>query len=158
MTDRARLTKLATFKAEDKGQSFLGTKDFPPALVKQCKQYDPKGILFGTGDVVVSPSEKEQERMRTILDTRIKGKKFLICSGGDDKLVPYRCSEPFNNFFSSAVESWYRDGKVTVENNIYPGRGHEFSHEMVNDAVRFVCNAVTAVGSSSSATVGSSKI
>ncbi|KAF3761167.1 hypothetical protein M406DRAFT_268223 [Cryphonectria parasitica EP155] len=140
MTDRARLSKLSTYDAG----GFLGSKDFPPALVAQCAQYDPKGIVFGTQDVVVeSPlPEEKQAQVRRVLDRHVKGKKFLLCTGGDDKLVPWRCSEPFTNFFVNAAQTWYRDSGLSVDNRIYPGRGHECSDEMVVDAVRFVCEVV----------------
>jgi hypothetical protein len=144
MRDRARLSKLATYSAEDDGASFAGSKDFPPALVEACKKLDPKGILFGTSAVPApgTTSEAEQERLRTILDEKVKGKKFLVCSGGDDKLVPYRCSQPFMDWFKDAAKTWYADGNVYVEDNVYAGIGHSFSSEMVQDAIRFVLDVV----------------
>ncbi|KAH8911922.1 hypothetical protein BR93DRAFT_33559 [Coniochaeta sp. PMI_546] len=142
MRDRARLSKLATYSAEDQGASFAGSRDFPPALVEACKKLDPKGILFGTSAVPApgATSEAEQRRLRAVLDERVKGKKFLVCSGGDDKLVPYRCSQPFIDWFKDAARTWYADGDVYVEDKVYAGVGHAFSSEMVEDAVRFVVN------------------
>ncbi|KAI1156949.1 hypothetical protein F4825DRAFT_446030 [Nemania diffusa] len=69
--DRARLSKLQTFTV-DGGASFIGSKDFPKALIGACKKFDPKAILFGTGEVSTQPSTSEQEKLRTILDSRIR--------------------------------------------------------------------------------------
>jgi hypothetical protein len=142
MRDRARLSKLSTYSAEDEGASFPGSKDFPPALVEACKKLDPKAILFGTSAVPApgTTSEAEKRRLRKVLDEKVRGKKFLVCSGGDDKLVPYRCSEPFMDWFEDATKTWY--GDVHVENKVYPGIGHIFSEEMVGDVIRFVMDVV----------------
>lgn len=141
MKDRARLSKLATYDKPTAGASFLGSSDFPPALLSQTAQFDPKAILFGTGDVL-QPSSEPSQQLRQRLDAHVRGKHFLLCTGGDDKLVPWRCSEPFTNWFVNAAETWYKDGGLRVDNRIYPGRGHEFSDEMVVDAVRFVVGEV----------------
>lgn len=141
MTDRARLSKLDSYTKND-GASFLGSQDFPTALVKSVETADPKGLLFSTSEISISPSEAEQRRLKTILDSRIKGNSILVCSGGADKLVPYRCSEAFLMFLKNAVGSWYKDGEFYVEDIIYEGVGHKFTEEMLKDAVRFVNNAV----------------
>lgn len=141
--DRARLSKLETFSKADNGKSFLGSRDFPDALVKAVEKYDPKGLLFGAaGEIGFPPSEEEKARLRPILDARIKGKRFQVLSGGQDKLVPYAKSEPFLDFFKSAVETWYKDGGVSVEDIIDPDAGHEFSARMMADAVRFIVDEV----------------
>lgn len=146
MRDRARLSKLATYSAADGGASFAGSRDFPPALVEACKKLDPKAILFGTSAVpapgATATSEADRRRLRAVLDQKVRGKKFLVCSGGDDKLVPYRCSKPFLDWFKDAARTWYADGGVYVEDNVYAGVGHTFSAEMVKDAVRFVVDVV----------------
>ncbi|KAI0179535.1 Alpha/Beta hydrolase protein [Hypoxylon sp. FL1284] len=142
--DRARLSKLKTFTTQDEGAPFFGSKDFPEILIEACKKYDPKGILFGTGDISEPPSTAaDQERLRPILDSRIARKRFQVLSGGADKLVPYRASEAFMNFLKESVATWYKDGGSYVEDNVYPGIGHEFSTSMRNDAVRFVLDSVT---------------
>jgi hypothetical protein len=139
MSDRARLSKLETY-TKSNGADFLGSKDFPKALVTSAKKWDPKGLLFGTSDIQANPSESEQKRLRETLDAKIKGKKLLICSGGADKLVPYHCAEPFMQFLKNATSGWYKDGNVYVEDNVYPGIGHAFSEGMVKDTTRFVCD------------------
>ncbi|KAK2616118.1 hypothetical protein N8I77_002827 [Diaporthe amygdali] len=146
MQDRARLSKLATYDRSAGGAGFLGSSDFPPGLVAQCARYDPKGILFGADGVVESPPEEQQARLRPILDAHVKGKRLLMCTGGDDKLVPWRCSESFTKFFTGAADGWYKDSGLVADNRVYPGRGHECSPEMVVDAVRFVCEVVQSAG------------
>lgn len=146
MRDRARLSKLPTYDRSTGGEGFLGSRDFPPALVAQCARFDPKGILFGAGEVVEVPDEAQQARLRTILDAHVRGKKLLMCTGGADKLVPWRCSEPFTKFFTTAAGGWYKDSGLVADNRVYPGVGHECSPDMVVDAVRFVCEVVQGQG------------
>ncbi|KAI1778617.1 Alpha/Beta hydrolase protein [Hypoxylon cercidicola] len=146
--DRARLSKLETFSAQDNGVSFFGSKDFPKALIEACKKYDPKGILFGTGSISSLPvSAADQERLRPLLDSRIAGKRFQVLSGGADKLVPYRASEPFLSFLKDSVATWYKEGGSYVEDNVYPDVGHAFNDAMRSDAVRFLLDSVALVDS-----------
>ncbi len=139
MSDRARLSKLQTYTASN-GANFLGSKDFPSALVASIRKWDPKGLLFGVGDINPNPSAEEQSRLRKILDSKIKGKSVLVCSGGADKLVPYHASAPFMDFFKKATKGWYSDGNVYVEDNVYEGIGHAYSDGMSVDARRFLCD------------------
>ncbi|KAI0206699.1 hypothetical protein F4808DRAFT_3618 [Astrocystis sublimbata] len=143
LQDRARLSKLQTY-TNDGGVSFLGSKDFPRALIAACKKYDPKAILFGTGDISTEPSTSEQDRLRPILDSSVRGKRFQVLSGGADKLVPYKAGQQFLDFFKNASSGWYKDGHVFVEDNVYPGVGHEFNTEMRQAAVRFVLETVAS--------------
>lgn len=145
--DRARLSKLQTFIA-DNGASFLGSKDFPRALIEACKKYDPKAILFSTGEISTQPSTSEQERLRVILDSTVRGKRFQVLSGGADKLVPYNAGRQFMEFFKNATSGWYKDGDVYVEDNVYPGVGHELTAEMRQAAVRFVLSTVASLDAS----------
>lgn len=143
MSDRARLSKLPTYTSSN-GANFLTSKDFPQALISSAQKYDPKGIVFGTSDVNSNPSQSEQKRIREILDARLKGKRILVCSGGDDKLVPYHCGKPFMEFLRSASTGWYKDGNIQVEDNVYPGVGHAYSEGMVRDTVRFVSDILAS--------------
>lgn len=143
MSDRARLSKLQTYTTSD-GARFLGSVDFPKALIWSCQKWDPKGSLFGTAGINTSPSESEQKRMRELLDAKLKGKHILVCSGGDDRLVPYHCSEPFLAFLKQASTGWYRDGNVYVEDRVYTGVGHAYSQEMVQDTTRFVSDVLAS--------------
>ena len=102
-------------------------------------------MLFGTSPIPSGPiSDAEQSRLRGIFDERIRGKKLLLCSGGDDTLVPYANAKPFVTMLKEAVgeKGWYRDGGVELDDRVYEGIGHRFSAAMVEDAVRFLVNAV----------------
>ncbi|POS85778.1 hypothetical protein EPUL_001893, partial [Erysiphe pulchra] len=87
---------------ESAGTGFLGSLDFPMSLFSVVQKRDPRGIFFGAREVNVNPSEVEQKSFRTLLEKKLKNKQILVCSGGDDKLVPYRCSEPFLKFLENA--------------------------------------------------------
>ncbi|KAL7623112.1 hypothetical protein AAE478_006791 [Parahypoxylon ruwenzoriense] len=142
LKDRARLSRLQTYSTQDGGVSFLGSKDFPDALVEACKKYDPKGILFGTGDVPEQLPSAEQERLRPLVSDRVGGKRFQILSGGKDKLVPYAAGQSFMKFFKDATGTWLRHADIYVEDNIYPNAAHEFSPEMREAATRFILGTV----------------
>lgn len=137
MSNRASLSKLPTA-----GSSFLGSKHFPRDLVQACREHDPKGILFGANDIPQSLSQSDETNIKRLLDAHIKGKKMLLCSGADDKLVPYAMSRPFLEFFEKAVKTWYKQGEVVLENRVYEGVGHSFSEGMMEDAVRFLLDEV----------------
>jgi hypothetical protein len=141
MSDRARLSKLQTYTSSN-GANFLGSKDFPSALVASIQKWDPKGLLFGLGNIISDPSAEGQSRLRKILDSKIKGKSVLICSGGADELVPYHASAPFIDFLKKATKGWYSDGNVYVEDNVYQGIGHAYSDGMSIDAHRFLCDVM----------------
>lgn len=146
MSDRARLSKRKSY-LDSNGARFFGSRDFPPSLIASVIQRDPKGLLFGTGDITQTPSAIEQKHLRGILDARIRGKRVLVCSGAIDKLVPYRCSEPFLKFIKEASQTWYRDGDFQVEDVVYPGVGHEYTEEMVDATAKFVSDALADPGS-----------
>ncbi|KAH6636798.1 hypothetical protein F5144DRAFT_646342 [Chaetomium tenue] len=143
LADRARLSKLSTYSTQDAGASFIGSNDFPPSLVDACNKFDPKAIFFGASPVPdAKESTSNDETAKEILRARLQGKKFLLCSGGEDKLVPYRCSEPFLQWFKKAAGSWFKEEDVLVDDRVYPGVGHTFSSDMVTDSVQFVVDAV----------------
>jgi hypothetical protein len=56
--------------------------------------------------------------------------------------VPYRCSEPFLQWFKQAAGSWFKEEEVSVDDRVYPGIGHTFSSDMITDSVQFVVDAV----------------
>lgn len=139
MSDRAAQANL------DCGADFIGSKYFPKDLVGTCSSHDPKTLLFGTSPIPSGAlSNAEQARLRFILDERIRGKKLLLCSGGADALVPYANAKSFVAMLKEAVgdKGWYRDGDVELDDRVYEGVGHKFSADMVEDAVRFLVNAV----------------
>lgn len=143
MSDRARLSKLKTYTTSN-GANFLGSVDFPKALISSCEKRDPKAMLFGTSEIIDNLSGEEQKRVRDLLDAKLKGKRMLVCSGGSDKLVPYHCSEPFLKFLKQATNGWYRDGGVYVEDNVYAGIGHAYSEGMTKDTTRFVSDLLAS--------------
>ncbi|KAI0394297.1 Alpha/Beta hydrolase protein [Xylariaceae sp. FL0594] len=145
MQDRARRSKLETVTAADNGFSFFGSHDFPKSLIAACEKFDPKAILFGTREIPTELSSSDEERLRTVLDSKIRGKRFQVLSGGADRLVPYDAGRQFMDFFQKATDGWYKDGNVYMENNIYPEVGHTFSEEMRRDAVRFVLDSVNSL-------------
>ncbi|KAK2596710.1 hypothetical protein QQS21_006225 [Conoideocrella luteorostrata] len=140
MSNRAKNSHL------DAGSSpLLGSKYFPKDLLAACQPHDPKSILFGANSSAVPPlplSASEQARLREIFDARIRGKKVLACSGGDDRLVPYERSEPLLKVLKDAVGGWYKDGGVVIEDRVYKGVGHKFNADMVRDTVGFLVKLV----------------
>ncbi len=147
MSNRARKSKRPSWLASDGGATFLGSRDFPRSLVASAAKRDPKGMLFGTEAVPTqqSLSQQDQARLRAVLDRTLAGKRLLLCSGADDKLVPYACSEPFLDFLKQAAGGWYADGDVVVDDRLYKGVGHAFAPEMMGDAVHFLVEAVAEV-------------
>jgi hypothetical protein len=142
MSDRARLSKRETY-VRNSGASFFGSRDFPPSLIAAIQKWDPRGLLFGLREVSSRPltqeSPREEARLKDILESRVKGKSVLVCSGGADKLVPYAASEPFLKFLAMAVGKggWW-EGGMQVEDVVYEGAGHEYTEAMVKDSIRFV--------------------
>lgn len=150
MTDRARLSKLASY-THDGGASFLGSRDFPAALVRSITAHDPRGLLFGTGEIPTDPpvprSAAEATRLRALLESRVRGKVVLVCSGGADRLVPYAASAPFVGFLKEAVrEGGWWGGGMDVRDVVYEGVGHEVSEGMVGDCVGFVVEVLEGKG------------
>lgn len=114
-----------------------------------CRRADPKGLLFGTDPIAINPDEAKREKLKPVLDRTIKGKRFLSCSGGADRLVPYHMAEPFINFLQGASRGWYKDGNVVMDDRVYAGVGHEFSDDMIRDSVEFLVRALEEEGKNS---------
>lgn len=139
MTDRAKRADLDTGSAP-----LLGSRFFPKTLLSTLCAHDPRAILFGPGGSLPSlplPAA-EQARLRAVLDARVRGKKVLLCSGGDDALVPYARSRPLLAVLKDAAGGWYADGGLVVDDRVYAGVGHRFSKDMVGDAVEFLVRVV----------------
>lgn len=123
--------------------AFIGSTYFPKSLVKTCVAHDPKGLLFGTDAVPTLPLGKnDKERVRQVLDRRVRDKRLLLCSGGRDKLVPYAVGEPVIDILVDAAAGGWYGGGMSVDNRIYDDVGHSFSKDMVVDAVAFLVDAV----------------
>ncbi|KAG6142619.1 hypothetical protein E4U38_005202 [Claviceps purpurea] len=142
MTERHKESPLPT------PSPFLGSVYFPSDLVTEIQKVDPKARLFGaTAAPPPSPPlpASEQDRLRDLLDAKVRGKKVLVCSGGDDKLVPYARSAPLLAVLKDAVRpgGWYEDGGFVLEDRVYEGVGHKFSEDMVRDSVKFLVRIVS---------------
>ena len=151
MSDRARLSKLATWtESTDPGSSFLGSTDFPKGLVEAVERYDPAGLLLGEiasrNDDVYDrdPTVSEQKWLLPLMKSSLQGKRILNMAGGADKLVPYKCGEPFLRWLKTATASngWFSEGGVILEDIVFDGVSHEMSPEMVKEAHRFVIEAL----------------
>jgi hypothetical protein len=116
--------------------------------VTAIQKWDPRGILFAHREIPSRPltqeSPREETRLKDILESRVKGKSVLVCSGGADKLVPYAASEPFMKFLKLAVGKggWW-EGGMQVEDVVYEGVGHECTDSMVKDSARFVVDLMS---------------
>lgn len=143
MLQRAEKSRLKTF-----GPNFLGSEDFPKALVQAVRQTDPAGLLLPeemkapamVEDVV--PFNNAQSHISNVLKFTLEGKKILNLSGGADKLVPYAQSKVFMDFMKAAVDpekGWWKDNGVVLKDLIFDGVGHECTIDMANSAVDFVC-------------------
>ena len=159
MSDRARLSKLTTWTSSTPpGSSFLGSKDFPTALIEAVEKYDPAGLLLGdvksrSSDIYArSPTPLERRALIPLLKSTLQNKRILNLAGGADKLVPYKCSEPFLHWLKTATAptGFFKDGNVVLEDIVFDGVGHEMSAGMVKEVHRFVCQTLDRASSSSS--------
>lgn len=154
MTDRAIRSKPplpSTQDSEPPGRNFLGSKDFPKPLLEAVEAADPAGILLGELDTVTgddhlhAPSQPEVDRLRPILQARLRGKKILCLSGGKDKLVPYAQGEPFLSWLKRAVDprsGWAGDLGIEVTDVLDAEARHEFSGKMRAEAERWLCDVL----------------
>ena len=132
MRDRA---KLANLPCGDNGGDVLGSKYFPPCLLRTCAANDPKTILFGEAPLPSSSlslaTEEERARLRSLVDRHVGGsKKLLLLSGGADALVPHAHTEPFARALGELG--------VDVRDEVFAGVGHSFAAPMVERAVEFL--------------------
>ena len=153
MTDRAKLSKRPSWtNSNPPGATFLGSKDFPKGLIAAVKKYDPAGLLLRESSSLSNeryeqePSEQEKDRLIPLLRGTLQGKRILLLSGGADRLVPYKCGEPFIKWLKRAIApgGWFEDGKMVLEDIVFDGIGHQFSPGMVEEAVRFITQSQTS--------------
>ena len=161
MSDRARLSKLKTWtQSHPPGSQFIGSKDFPPGLVEAVESFDPAGMFLGplaTRSVQKfseSPSEQEQKRLIPLMSKTLQGKRILTMAGGADKLVPYKCGQPFIAWFKRAIskDGWFADGAVTLKDLVFEGVGHEMSPGMAKEANQFITETLSIALSKSAKT------
>ena len=125
MKDRARLSRLNTW--DDETNVFIGSKDFPISLVKTVQKHDPAAIVMNDGGMTAGKSVSKSS-----IIPAIQGKRLLNMSGGADKLVPYKCSEPFLGWLKTNSEGFY------LEDIVFDGVAHAMSPDMAKEVDRFV--------------------
>ncbi|KAF2707893.1 hypothetical protein K504DRAFT_458381 [Pleomassaria siparia CBS 279.74] len=144
MTDRARLSKRETYTSSTPpGASFLGSTDFPRALLDAVAQHDPAGLLlpgqFNPTGPDPEPSKASLDRFKILLRDRLHGKSILNLSGKDDKLVPYAAGEPFLNVFKKVLKE-EPSLQIEFEDVLFDGVGHAFPAAMAEKATIWLCN------------------
>ncbi|KAK5561684.1 hypothetical protein LTR46_000489 [Exophiala xenobiotica] len=148
MSDRARLSKRKTW-LETGGREFLGSPDFPAALVDAVRRLDPAGLLWsGSGSGLDKRpghehgemSQEVKEKVMPLMARCFGNKRILNLSGGSDKLVNYAHSKPFMDWLKKAAGKggWFEGGGLYLEDIVYPDIGHEVPPAMVDAMVRFV--------------------
>lgn len=149
MSQRADKSKLNTWHGSSTpGEKFLGSKDFPKALLTTVDKYDPAGLLLSevfprnvsVDEAKRELSDAEKKRLWPMMRQHLAGKRIFNLSGGADKLVPYTCSEPFLTWLKTAIKpgGWYADQGVVFKDKVYEGVGHEMTPVMMQDAVQFI--------------------
>ena len=150
LSDRARLSKRKTWtESSSPGRDFLGSSDFPPALIEVIKRNDPAGLIWSLPGLnwrkdqehlhITLTDDERQALLPTI--TRCFGnKRILNLSGGADKLVPYAHSKPFIDWLKTvnAQGGWFEGSGLVLEDIVFDGVGHEVPSSMVTEMVRFV--------------------
>ncbi|KAE9964100.1 hypothetical protein BLS_008648 [Venturia inaequalis] len=143
MLQRAEKSKRKTVAA-----GFLGSADFPAALIAAVDDFDPAGIFLpkelkgpnvvGAGIASVVPSSSVQASTASLLSEKLQNKKILLQSGGADKLVPYTCGETFLRFLKTAAGSWWKNNGLVLDDRVYEGVGHETTPQMAKEAVEWI--------------------
>jgi pimeloyl-ACP methyl ester carboxylesterase len=154
MTDRARLSRRKAYaESSPPGSSFLGSEDFPQALMDAILKADPAGLILPnsfdpTHPTALSPrpSKEKLEHARAEIRQRLNGKRILNLSGEADKLVPYAAGEPFLNVFKQLVS----EDKVLdfeFDDVLFEGVGHQFNRPMADKATAWICDLLAGNGS-----------
>jgi pimeloyl-ACP methyl ester carboxylesterase len=143
MLQRAEKSRRKTF-----GPKFLGSSDFPAALIASVDTSDPAGLFLpanlkgpsavSVGIASVIPSSSVQASTTAILTSTLQNKKILLQSGGADKLVPYACGEPFLRFLKAAIGGWWKNNGLVLDDRVYEGVGHETTPRMAKEAVEWI--------------------
>lgn len=155
MSDRARLSKRKSY-TESHGRDFVGSADFPSALVQAVRMYDPAGLLLGTLLETSPRRRREQEHMyddlthsekevlMPLLARTLGSRRILNLSGGADKLVPYSMGKPFLDWLKKGIAEggFFEGGGLVLEDVVVDGAGHEVPPEMVKHMQRFLVETV----------------
>lgn len=147
MTDRARLSKRKTYtESSPPGSEFLGSVDFPQALLNSIAKSDPAGLLlpgmFNPVGPDPQPDSAQLERFKALLRERLQGKEILNLSGKVDKLVPYAAAEPFLKVFKTILDE-QPSLKIGWEDVLFDGVGHAFPKAMADKATDWLCNVLS---------------
>lgn len=148
MADRARLSKRKTW-LDSQGRDFLGSADFPPALVEAVHKSDPAGLLWSGSGLNRRPGQEhlhdemtaeEKEKIMPLMVRCFGNKRILNLSGGSDKLVNYAHSKPFLDWLKKSIGKggWFEGGGLYLEDIVYHGVGHDVPPAMVEPMVKFV--------------------
>ncbi|KAK3062513.1 hypothetical protein LTS18_003914 [Coniosporium uncinatum] len=154
MSQRAMKSKRKTWtSSKPAGSHFVGSADFPPALVEAVKASDPAGLLMryslaARGAIAGAEGgldAAEHVRLRPLFEKHLRGKKILVMSGGADKLVPYECGQPFYSFLKKAVGpgGWFTGQGVVFEDLVYEGVGHAVDPRMADRSMAWVGEVLT---------------
>jgi hypothetical protein len=152
MLQRAEKCKRSSFR-ERGARGFLGSEDFPTALVKGVQKADPAGRLLPAylqaptnKDDVPTVLPQDQARLAVQLDKTLAGKVIFALSGGADKLVPYAEGRVFYDYLKRAIgcedgkDGWWKNNNCVFVDRVYEGVGHQTTPEMAEDAVRFLAD------------------
>lgn len=155
MSDRARLSKRKSYTASQ-GRDFVGSADFPTALVQAVRMYDPAGLLLGTllegsprrrreqEHMYDDLTQEEKEVLLPLLARTLGSRRILNLSGGADKLVPYSMGKPFLDWLRKGIApgGFFEGGGLVLEDVIVDGAGHEVPPEMVDYMNRFLVESI----------------
>ena len=150
ISDRARLSKRKTWtETNPPGKSFVGSEDFPQGLVEAVKTYDPTGLFLGDSAISSASGElkvdaEKESVVRKRMQRTLSGKRILCLSGGADKLVPYKCAEPFMRWLKDAIakNGIFHDGDLVLKDMVFDGVGHAMSEEMLEEALGFIMQSL----------------
>jgi pimeloyl-ACP methyl ester carboxylesterase len=160
MTDRARLSRRNAYaESNPPGSAFLGSEDFPQALISAISKADPAGLLLPDSfdpahptTLSPAPSKEKLDRARSEIRQRLQGKRILNLSGKIDKLVPYSAGEPFLKVFKQLIAE-DKDLDFDFEDVLFDGVGHAWNRAMSDKATTWICDLLAE-----KSTVGASKI
>ncbi|EON63224.1 hypothetical protein W97_02451 [Coniosporium apollinis CBS 100218] len=147
MQHRAEKSRLHSWTSSSPpGSRFIGSADFPPALVESVGQFDPAGLLLPLPNPNhTQDGDRDTALKQTLLRERLGGKRLLNMSGGADKLVPYSCGVTFLDYLKNEIS---RTGCCELEDIVFDGAGHEMTAAMAEKAVAFVCDSLNEEGGS----------
>ena len=145
MSHRARTSGLDSWcGSTPPGAKFLGSDDFPNALIDAVQKGDPAGVFLETRrdrSILYDPQAKG---LREAFRESIAGKRIMVLSGASDTLVPYSCAKPFMDFLKHeiAADEQLILTKTHIEDILFPDTGHTMSEQMVQRAVGFIIEAM----------------